>query len=89
MLWCNHYRTKNHIEWGEKMFDYGYDEATIVNLRNSIKRIVKGRNSFDLYINLKVGVYYGKQTISINIWDSHDLYYCTGWISRTYYKRKL
>lgn len=37
------------------MFDYGYDEAAIMNLRDSIKGIVKGQNSFGLYINLKVG----------------------------------
>ena len=71
------------------MFDYGYDEATIVNLRDSIKGIVKGRNSFGLYINLKVGAYCGKQTISIHIWDSHSLYHCTGRIIGNYCKREL
>lgn len=36
------------------MFDYGYKEESIMNLRDSVKGIVKGQNDFGLYIDLKI-----------------------------------
>lgn len=36
------------------MFDYGYNEEAIMNLRDSIKGVVKGQNSSGLYIDLKI-----------------------------------
>lgn len=36
------------------MFDYGYSEEAMINLRDSVKGIVRGQNRAGLYIDLQI-----------------------------------